>query len=94
MQKSRLLEPLETRSVPINKSALVLGAGVSGMTAALGLANQGFEVYLAEREKEVGGIVRDIHYLIDGTKLHDEFRSLIKQVKGHDRIHLLHGGEN
>jgi heterodisulfide reductase subunit A len=86
--KARLLEPLETRSVPINKSALVLGAGVSGMTAALGLANQGFEVYLVEREKEIGGLVRDLHYLIDGTKLHDEFRSLMKQVRENDRIHL------
>ena len=86
--KSRLLEPLETRSVPVTKSALVIGAGVSGMTSALGLANQGFEVYLVEREKEMGGHLRDIHYLIDGTKLHDEFSSLMKQVKENNRIHL------
>ncbi len=52
--KARLLEPLQTRSVPITKSALVIGAGLSGMTSALGLANQGFDVYLVEREKEIG----------------------------------------
>lgn len=86
--KSRLLEPLSTRSVPINKSALVIGAGVSGMTSALGLANQGFEVYLVEREKEMGGHARNIHYLIDGTKLHHEFQALIKQVKENERIQL------
>ena len=49
--KARLLEPLQTRSVPVAKSALVIGAGVAGMTSALELANQGFDVYLVEREK-------------------------------------------
>ena len=86
--KARLLEPLQTRSFPITKSGLVIGAGVSGITSALGLANQGFEVYLVEREKEMGGHLRNIHYLIDGTKLHEEFRSLMKQVKENNRIHL------
>ena len=86
--KSRLLEPLSARSVPINKSALVIGAGVSGMTSALGLADQGFDVYLVEREKEIGGRVRDIHYLIDGTKLRDEFRALVKKIRENQNIHL------
>lgn len=86
--KARLLEPLRTRSVPVTKSALVIGAGISGMTSALGLADQGFEVYLVEREKEAGGNLRDIHYLIDGTKLREEFRSLIRQVNEHERIQL------
>ena len=86
--KARLLEPLQTRSFPITKSALVIGAGLSGMTSALGLANQGFEVYLVEREKEIGGHLRNIHYLINGTKLHDEFRSLRTKVKEDNRIRL------
>jgi heterodisulfide reductase subunit A-like polyferredoxin len=87
--KARLLEPLQTRSLLITKSALVIGAGISGMTSALGLANQGFDVYLVEREKEMGGHVWDIHYLIDGSRLREEFRSLIKQVKEDARIHVL-----
>ncbi len=86
--KARLLEPLQTRSVPVTKSALVIGGGIAGMASALGLANQGFDVYLVEREKELGGHLNDIHYLIDGTKLHEEFHSLGKQVKGNNRIHL------
>jgi len=51
-REARLLEPLHTRSVPVTKSALIIGAGVSGMTSALGLATQGFDVYLVEREKK------------------------------------------
>ena len=86
--KARLLEPLQTRSVPVNKSALVIGAGVAGMTSALELADQGFDVYLIEREKEIGGHLRDIHYLITGTKLHDEFRSLVTRVKENNMIKL------
>jgi len=86
--KARLLEPLQTMSVPVTKSALVIGAGISGMTSALGLADQGFDVYLVERDKKMGGHVRDIHYLIDGSKLREEFRGLVKQVEGHERIHL------
>ena len=86
--KARLLEPLKMMSVPINKSALVVGAGLSGMTSALELANQGFEVYLVEREKELGGNIRQIHYLMDGTKVHDQFESLVSKVKANSNIHL------
>jgi len=86
--KARLLEPLQTRSVPVKKAALVIGAGVAGMTAALELADQGFDVFLVEREKEIGGHLRNIHYLITGTKLHDEFRSLVVRVKENNMIKL------
>lgn len=86
--KARLLEPLQTRLVPVTKSALVIGAGLSGMTSALELAGQDFDVYLVEREKELGGYLRVIQYLINGTRLHDEFKSLLANVKGNNRIHL------
>ena len=86
--KARLLDPLQTRSVPITKSTLVIGAGIAGMTSALELANQGFDVYLVEREKELGGHLRNIHYLINGTKFHDEFKSLVSEVKENSRIQL------
>jgi heterodisulfide reductase subunit A len=86
--KARLLEPLQTRSVPVNKAALVIGAGIAGMTSALELADQGFDVYLVEKEKDIGGHLRRIHYLITGTKLHDEFRSLVTRVKENNMIKL------
>ena len=87
--KARLLEPLHTRSFPITKSALVIGGGISGMTSAAELADQGFTVYLVEKEKELGGNTRRLHYLIDGSKLHEEFRSLMRKVKAHRKIKLL-----
>lgn len=50
--------PLEEKMVEVNKSALVIGGGVSGLSATLFLARMGIKVYLVEREKELGGHVR------------------------------------
>ena len=43
-----------------NKSALVVGGGAAGMRAALSLAEQGFPVYLVEKECELGGNLRHV----------------------------------
>ncbi len=86
--KARLLEPLEQMKVSVNKSALVIGAGLSGMTSALELADQGFKVYLLEKEKELGGYLRQIHYLLDGSKTANELKSLVARVKGNSNIEL------
>ncbi|MCP5104185.1 MAG: CoB--CoM heterodisulfide reductase iron-sulfur subunit A family protein, partial [bacterium] len=86
--KTRLLEPLRERSIPVIKSALVIGGGLAGMTSAVELANAGFEVYLVEKEKEPGGNLRRIYYLLDGEKPQDELKSLVKKVKENDKIHL------
>lgn len=59
--KAQLLEPLEYIAVPVNKTALVVGGGVSGMTAALALADQGFAVHLAERKDRLGGNALKLH---------------------------------
>jgi len=49
------LGSLMTEEIPVVQSALVIGGGPSGMSAALSLANQGFEVHLVEREDRLGG---------------------------------------
>jgi len=57
------------------------------MTSAVELANQGFNVYLVEKEKELGGNLRHIHYLVTGENVQDELNELIKKVKKHEKIH-------
>jgi heterodisulfide reductase subunit A len=54
---SRVIEnvPLEEIKVPINPNTLVVGGGISGIQAALEIANAGFHVYLVEREPSIGG---------------------------------------
>ena len=53
--RASLLEPLRARTITVNKRALVIGGGVAGMTAALGVADQGFDVVLVEKNPQLGG---------------------------------------
>jgi len=55
INRARELETVPFKEIPITKSALVVGAGIAGMNAALDLANQGIEVYLVEKEATIGG---------------------------------------
>ena len=61
--KAAKLEALENITVDANPTALVIGGGVSGMTAALSLANQGFETHLVERENRLGGKLNTLYKL-------------------------------
>jgi len=58
------------------------------MTAALSLAEQGFDAYLIEKEKELGGNLRKIHYTVDGQDPKRFLEDLLKQVQEHPRIKL------
>lgn len=51
----RLHRPLEIRQLPVTRRALVLGAGIAGLEAALRLADGGVPVVLVEREPVIGG---------------------------------------
>lgn len=60
------LEPLQEIDLPVNKAAVVVGGGIAGMTCALSIANQGHEVYLLEKDSDLGGTARRIHATLDG----------------------------
>ena len=89
--KSRLLQPLQRQRIKIQKSALVIGGGLSGMTAALTLARQGSDVYLVEKENELGGNLRHIHYLLNGENPQEELARLRGEIQQNSRIHLFTG---
>jgi heterodisulfide reductase subunit A len=55
VQRALYLEPVPTKVVPVNPEALVVGGGIAGLSSALDLANQGFKVYLVEKELSIGG---------------------------------------
>lgn len=84
--KARLSEPLHTRPVSVNKSALVIGGGVAGMTAALGLADQGYRVHLVEKQERLGGNLRHVHYLLTGQDPQQELARLLDRVERSERI--------
>jgi heterodisulfide reductase subunit A len=89
--KAALLEPLPTQKVEMNQKALVIGGGLTGMTAARKISEAGFEVYLVEKESQWGGKARKIHYLLDGNGVQPHLEKLIKQVEKDPRIHLFKG---
>jgi heterodisulfide reductase subunit A-like polyferredoxin len=63
--RASYLEPLSTTDVPVNHTALVIGGGAAGMTAALTLAEQGFPVHIIEREHALGGNLRHLQYFVE-----------------------------
>ena len=53
--KAALLQDLFPKAVPVEHAAMVVGAGVAGMQAALDLANAGIKTYLIESQPTIGG---------------------------------------
>jgi heterodisulfide reductase subunit A len=89
--KAALLDPLPTQTVEMNQKALVIGGGLSGMTAALKIAQSGYEVTLVEKESELGGKARSIYYTLDGNDVQSHLECLSGEVKKNSRIHLMTG---
>ncbi len=86
--RASLLDPLKEIDLPVNKNALVLGGGIAGMTCALSIANQGHGVYLVEKENELGGTARRIHYTLDGLDVQAYVNDLVRKVYKHPLIHV------
>jgi heterodisulfide reductase subunit A len=91
--KAKLLKPLKKPLINVTPTGLIIGGGVSGMTAALELAKQGFEVHLVEREKELGGHLRTLHYLLGGEDPKEKLNTLTNAVKENEKIHVYLGAE-
>jgi len=82
------LEPLQEFDLPVNKTALVVGGGLAGMTSALSIANQGHEVHLVEKDTDLGGMARRIHYTLEGLDVQAYLRDVIRKVYQHPLIHV------
>jgi len=59
--KVRHVQPLQTITVPVTKTALVVGGGVAGISAALDLADSGIKTYLLEKELSIGGTMAQLN---------------------------------
>jgi heterodisulfide reductase subunit A len=68
--------------------ALVIGGGISGMTAALSIARQGFECYLVEKSHQLGGNIKRLRYLITGDDPGRIFSDLESDVRSNPLIHV------
>ncbi len=86
--KARLLQPLPEQSIPVTPKALVIGGGISGMTAALSIAHQGFECFLVEQSDNLGGNLRDIQFLLSGEDPRQILQDTEAKVKSNQLIHV------
>jgi heterodisulfide reductase subunit A len=84
--RARTLSPLEGGTLQVDQTGIVIGGGLSGMTAALALADQGFNVHLVEQSDRLGGTLHDIHCTFEHDDIAAFTRGLIDKVQKHLRI--------
>jgi heterodisulfide reductase subunit A len=81
--------PLEELEVSVQQQALVVGGGVSGMTAALELADLGFPTVLLERSDKLGGNALHLSKTSAGEDIAPYVQDLIARVQDHQNLELL-----
>lgn len=91
--KARFLQPVKTDSVPVTPAALVIGGGVAGMTTALALGDQGFDVHIVEKEDRLGGLANQVYRTLDGSDVQAFVKEKIALVQSHPKIKVHTGAE-
>jgi len=82
---STALKPI---AVPITQRGLVVGGGIAGMTAALNLAEQGFEVDLVEKSERLGGNALNLKHTYSGEHVPMQVAKMIDKIALNDKISL------
>lgn len=84
------LQPQEEPEIDIKDSCLVIGGGIAGITATLSIADQGFKVYLVEKDSELGGNLRRVHKLYPTMQdTSDILNPALEAVKTHKNVQVL-----
>jgi len=89
VSRAGTLNQLQEKVITVNQRAVVIGGGVAGMNAALGLADQGYEVVLVEKEKQLGGMADRLTFTIEGDDVQAYLKGLVERVTTHPLIQVL-----
>jgi len=81
--------PLAPITVPIVQKGLVIGGGLAGLTAALSLADQGFQVHLVEKTNKLGGNSLNLKHTYTGEHVPMKVAKLIDRILVNEKI-ILH----
>jgi heterodisulfide reductase subunit A len=84
--RANLIQPLPQPTISVDNKALVIGGGIAGMTAALGLADQGFHTYLIEQSDKLGGNAINLVDTWRGDKIADRLKEIILKTEDHPLI--------
>jgi heterodisulfide reductase subunit A len=87
--KASRLKPIQRGTLDVEHQALIIGGGLAGMTAALSIAEQGFPVYLVERNDQLGGHMRHIKIGFNGTDPQKVLQETIDKVSQEPRITVM-----
>jgi len=79
-------QPVHKLAFETQPAALIIGGGLSGMTAALAVADSGYDVHLVERSEMLGGNLQNMHYVVEGDNPRRLGRDLVNRVRAHQRI--------
>ncbi|MCM0760687.1 MULTISPECIES: FAD-dependent oxidoreductase [Sporomusa] len=86
-------KPLRWHAEPVVPRALIVGGGVTGMAAALALADRGYSSTIVEKSAELGGYVRNFTGSLETDDLKKTVENLEKQVAKNDKIEVLVNSE-
>lgn len=86
--KVGLQQPLFPLRIPVIPTALIIGGGVSGITAALNLASQGIAVHLVEKSRLLGGNALHLFQTWSGEQVPQYLKDLQEQVYAQKNITL------
>ncbi len=88
VERARRVQPIRKGRRKVEKKALVVGGGLSGMMASLRLAEQGVEVNLIEKGRDLGGNLRESFYTLKGSNPQALLKDLLEKVGRHESIHV------
>lgn len=84
------LDALPIKKVEVTPRTLVVGAGIAGLTAALDIADRGFDVVLVEKEKVLGGAVAKWTHLFPSDQIGEQvIEPMVERIMRHERVEIL-----
>ncbi|MCK5097316.1 MAG: CoB--CoM heterodisulfide reductase iron-sulfur subunit A family protein, partial [Desulfobacteraceae bacterium] len=86
ISRARRIKPLKQPTINIDSNALVIGGGIAGMTAALGLADQGFHTSIVEKSNQLGGVALNLESTWRGEDIGQNLETMIRQVNNNSLI--------
>ena len=86
--KAALLEPLKEAELQVNQTAVVIGGGVAGMSAAKSLSAQGYSSHLIEQSDRLGGQALRLHQTWEGDDVQANLKKLIDDVSSDEKIQI------
>ena len=87
LSRLRHADPEGLPGIPVIQRALVIGGGIAGMQAALGIADRGYEVDLVEKTDKLGGNLRWLQHTLDGHAVAPFLADTMAAVEKHPLIH-------